>query len=70
MSVRASGSNLAQALKNLMIEWGDTKMYWRDVKSMEFEKSYLEDLPQYVGRTAAVIEELDNVLRKVRSDCE
>jgi hypothetical protein len=70
MSIRASAANLGQAAKNLMIEWGHTRAYWRDAKSIEFEKEFLEDLPHHVARAAAVIEELDGILRKVRSDCE
>ncbi len=70
MSLRASGANLSEALKNLLIEWGHTQAYWRDAKSMEFHKEYLDQLPHYVARATTVIEELDGILRKVRSDCE
>jgi hypothetical protein len=70
MSVRASASNLVQAAKLLKAEWAQTRESWRDVKAMEFERTYLEDLPNHVARTAAVIEELDMLLRKVQHDCE
>jgi hypothetical protein len=70
MSIKGSASNLAQAVKHLSAGWGHTKTYWRDVKSIEFEKEYLEGLPHHVARAAAVIEEIDAILKKVRSDCE
>lgn len=70
MSVKASASNLVQAVKELMFEWDQTKALWNDVKSREFEHKFLEDLPGNAVRTTAVMEELDGLLKKVRSDCE
>jgi hypothetical protein len=70
MNVRASASNLVQAGKELRAEWEQTTDAWRDAKAGEFAKSYLEDLPHHIARTAAAIEELDALLRKVRLDCE
>lgn len=70
MNLRASGSNLVQALKELRAEWERTTEAWRDTKADEFEKNFLEDLPHQITRTTAAIEELDVLLRKVRLDCE
>jgi hypothetical protein len=70
MNVRASASNLVQAMKQLRAEWEQTTESWRDTKADEFAKTCLDDLPHHVARTAAVIEELDVLLRKVRLDCE
>ena len=70
MSTKASASSLVQAVKNLTFEWEETKAYWHDIKSQEFEKNYLQDLPSLATRATAVMEELDNLLKKVRSDCE
>ena len=70
MSIRGSASNLGQAVKDLTVEWKETRTHWRDLKSLEFERKYLEDLPHYVARATTVIEELDGLLRKVRAACE
>jgi hypothetical protein len=70
MSTRESGANLVQALKELSLRWQETKTHWRDVKSQEFERDYLEDLPDHVQRTMGVMQEIDTVLKKIRSDCE
>jgi hypothetical protein len=70
MSARLSAATLAQAAKDLTVEWEQTKYYWRDVKSQEFERMYLESLPHHVARAITVIEEIDLLLRKVRNDCE
>jgi hypothetical protein len=70
MSTRVSASNLAQALQNLMADWNQTRSHWRDAKSQEFEKQYLEDLPGQIMQAKTIMEEIDVLLRKVRSDCE
>jgi len=70
MSSKGSGSNLAQAVKDLSSAWEQTKSSWHDVKSQEFERNYIEILPGHVTQAMTVIEEIDLLLKKVRSDCE
>ena len=70
MNPRASAANLFQAAKDLSFEWDQTRAYWSDVKSQQFARDYLEMIPEYLTRTRAAMEEIDVVLRKVRSDCE
>ena len=70
MSAKESGANLVQALKELSLKWQQTKARWHDVKSQQFEREYLEDLPDHVQRTMSVMQEIDVLLKKVRSDCE
>ena len=70
MNVKGSAAHLAQAAKDLSIEWQETRAHWRDLKSQEFESNYLDALPSYIARAMAAIEEIDGLLRKVRSDCE
>ena len=70
MSTQGSASNLAQAARILTLEWEKTKDHWRDVKSQEFEHKYLEELPGQLAGATAAMEEIDLLLKKVRSDCE
>jgi hypothetical protein len=70
MNIRGSASNLAQAMKDLMMKWEQTRESWRDAKSEEFHAHYLEHLPGHIARAMAAMEELDGLLRKVRKDCE
>ena len=70
MTPRGSAASLGEAVKELSIEWQQTKNYWRDVKSQEFEKNYLDALPSYVARATTFMEEIDTLLRKVKTDCE
>jgi len=70
MSVKACASNLAQGVKELSVQWQETKSYWFDTKSHAFERKYLEELPGVSARTSLVMEEMDQLLTKVRADCE
>ncbi len=70
MSARVGASNLSHATRDLSVEWQQTKNYWRDVKSQQFERQYLEELPAMVGQVITVMEEMDALFRKVRNDCE
>ena len=70
MNARATAANLAQGVKDLSFDWNQTKTYWHDVKSQQFERDYLEQIADYVARTRTAMEEIDVLLRKVRSDCE
>ena len=68
--MKASGNRLAGITKELRAQWQDTKSYWKDAKSLEFELRYMEELLASVDRAVTVIEQLDKLITKVRSDCE
>jgi hypothetical protein len=70
MSATSSKGRLASATKELALKWEETKNCWRDEKSAEFERKYLQELFVDVDRAVSVIEKLDELLKKVRSDCE
>jgi len=62
--------NLIQNARELSEHWHATKVHWRDAKAQEFEKNYLDPLPGLMTKTGAMINELENLLRKIRKDCE
>ena len=68
--MKASGSRLAGITKELRSQWLDTKSYWKDAKSQEFEHRYMEELLASVDRTVTVIDQLDKLVTKIRQDCE
>ena len=70
MSLGGNKSRLVGVTKELKLKWDETKVYWRDAKSREFEHRYIQELLVHVDRTVTVIEKLDELLKKVRSDCE
>ncbi len=70
MNISASANNLHEAMKQLSAAWHQARNDWRDTKALEFEARYLEHLPNDVARAVSVMEEIDVLLKKVRSDCE
>jgi hypothetical protein len=70
MSLSANKGRLTGSTRELSIQWEQTKNYWRDQKAEEFEKKYLDELFIFVNKTVTVFEKLEEVLKKVRTDCE
>ncbi len=70
MSASGSKGRLGGAAKELALRWQETKNAWRDEKSAEFERKYLQELFVGVEKAIGVIDKLDELLKKVRSDCE
>ena len=68
--MNASGTRLAAITKELWGQWQQTKEYWKDSKSNEFEHKFLEELVASVDKTVMVIEELDKLMSKIKKDCE
>ena len=66
----ASGSRLEALTKELRVHWDQTKEYWSDDKSREFEHKYLDELFASVDRAVMVIEQLDKLILKIKKDCE
>ena len=65
-----STAGLSEAFKELSLEWDYTKSTWHDAQSQDFERKYLEELPQHIARAALVVEEINTLLQKIRADCE
>ena len=70
MSAATSKGRLTGVTKQLALQWAETKNYWRDEKSQEFERKYLQELFASVDRTVMVIEQLDKLISKIKKDCE
>ncbi len=70
MNLSGSKNRLAALTKELSNRWQDTKNYWRDAKSQEFEQRYMTELFANVERTITVMDKLNELLIKVRKDCE
>lgn len=70
MNLSGCKGRLVGSVRELSLKWNETKNYWRDEKSQEFEHRYLEDLFIRVDKTVAIIEKLDEILKKVGNDCE
>lgn len=63
-------NRLMSLTKELQVEWLNTKQYWNDAKSLEFEKRYLSELVAAVNHALTNIDTLERLLAKIRTDCE
>ncbi len=68
--MNAPGTRLGALTKDLWMRWQETRQHWDDSQSREFEAKYLHELVSSVDRSMVVVEELDKVVAKIRSDCE
>ncbi|MCX6930405.1 MAG: hypothetical protein NT154_45450 [Verrucomicrobia bacterium] len=68
--MKANSNRLSGITKELRAQWLETKNYWKDAKSQEFEHKYMEELLASVDRTVTVIEQLDKLVTKIKTDCE
>jgi Cdc6-like AAA superfamily ATPase len=68
--MNATTTRLAAVTKDLWAKWQYTRESWTDTKSLEFERKYLQELMASVDKTVTVMEELDKLLTKIKSDCE
>ena len=70
MNLSASKNRLVGLNKELTSRWEETRNFWRDTKSLEFEQRYMSELFANVDRTVTVLDKLNELLTKVRNDCE
>jgi len=70
MSLNTTRTRLTALTRQLAIRWNETREHWQDAKALEFEKRYMEELLSRTNTAAAGIEELEQVLAKLRRDCE
>ncbi len=68
--MNANGTRLSAVTKELWNQWLQTREYWQDAKSEEFQRRYLDDLVASVDKAVTVIEQLDKLVNKIRKDCE
>ncbi len=70
MSLNANKTRLTALTKNISIRWAETRDHWRDAKSEEFDQRFIQELFPRVNRAAAAIEKLEELLKKIRKECE
>ncbi len=70
MNLSGNRGRLIGLTRELLLRWEETKNFWRDAKSEEFERKYIVELSAHVNRSVLGLEQLEELLKKVRSDCE
>jgi hypothetical protein len=70
MSMNASGPRLAALTKDLLARWRQTRETWTDAKAREFEDRFMAELECTVSAALSSIGHLEDVLQKIKTDCE
>ena len=70
MNLSGTKNRLVSLTRELAVQWSETKNHWWDAKTREFERRYIAELLVSVDKAVTAIEQLDEVLDKVRKDCE
>jgi len=68
--MNACQNRLNALTRELRAKWDETRQYWTDAKSLEFEKRFLDELLAQVNQTIASLDTLERVLGQVRDDCD
>ena len=70
MNLSGNKGRLVGLTRDISLRWSETKDHWRDAKSEEFDRRFMAELSASVNRTVLILEKLEELLKKVRSDCE
>ena len=70
MSSSGSGARLTALTKQLEGHWQQTRQAWTDAKAAEFEERFMRELGTVANITCAGIDNLEQILRNLRTDCE
>ncbi len=69
MSLSTGRDKLHSSMKTLRQRWDETRSLWDDLVSQELEETFWAPLESQVPAALRAIDQLDQVLRKVRNDC-
>ena len=70
MNLSGNKGRLVGLTRELSLQWSETQTHWHDAKSEEFDRKFMVELSAHVNRAVVVLEQLEELLKKVRSDCE
>ena len=70
MNLSGNKGRMTGLTREITLKWADTKNYWQDAKSQEFESRHMAELIANMDRAILFVDKLEALLKKVRSDCE
>jgi hypothetical protein len=70
MNLSGNKGRLVGLTREFSLQWSETQTHWHDAKSEEFDRKFMVELSAHVNRAVVVLEQLEELLKKVRSDCE
>jgi hypothetical protein len=70
MSVGSERARLVGVMRTVVREWDHVRQDWCDERSRAFGEQYIDAFREGIDRVLPRLEELERVMRKVRTDCE
>jgi hypothetical protein len=70
MSLNANKGRMQGLTKEILLRWADTKNHWRDARSAEFERRFIQELTPRVNQATAAIDKLEELFKRIRKECE
>lgn len=70
MGVYEGRGQLSKALKLLQLRWQESRSYWNDAASEQFEKKYLEPLEADLRSAVTAMDHMASILVQVKRDCQ
>ena len=68
--MNSSQAKLTASTRKLVATWKQTRELWKDTQCREFEQRYMENLLGAVQYSRGVMENLDELIHRIRKDCE
>ncbi|MHC4124052.1 MAG: hypothetical protein ACYSSI_10795 [Planctomycetota bacterium] len=68
MGVYESYASLKKAVKDLNIVWEKTRQVWKDARSKQFEKEFMERLSVEVKKAETALDNIGPMLNRIRSE--
>jgi hypothetical protein len=69
MDLSTGTSKLSLALKNLRLQWEETKGHWSDAVARDFEEKQIHVLDQQTLDTLREMDRLAQVMSQARREC-
>jgi len=66
----AGGARMLGLTRELLNKWNQSKDSWRDAKALEFEKKFMDELDAIASNASTGMENLERIVRNIRSECE
>ncbi len=70
MSLHSAQAKLSRGLKDLRTHWSRARQDWNDPMSARFERDTLVPLEKRIRTAIGAMSQMNDVLNRVRRDCE
>jgi len=70
MNLSGNKSRVTGLTKEISFRWAAAREHWRDAKSEEFQHRFMQHLFPRTNQAVAAIERLDELLKRIRKECE